>query len=283
MNEKFDDKIFKRADGLRKALARHEERLPKLSPDVNARLVNQMNREKPKMQSVRLRLIWAAAASVAILILSVVWSFKQSDGMQTSVNMESRKLTVLNKTDHPKVEKITREENERILLQGELGDKENVVSPKKELARIVEEEEIRSKEPVELTADQKNVTNYIARLTQMCQVDSLPVDCGRVGGGMVYVFPNNEECDIMGRLSMVALWVDTDKPNVNMAFSSDQMTLELKGKQKANSVNDIWLADKRDGMVCLYHAQSRQEEQNWLSASCYMNFLAESETDRSGK
>lgn len=64
------------------------------------------------MQSVRLRLIWAAAASVVILILSVVWGLKQSDGMQTSVNMESRKLTVLNKTNHPKVEKITREENE---------------------------------------------------------------------------------------------------------------------------------------------------------------------------
>lgn len=87
-----------------------------------------------------------------------------------------------------------------------------MVSPKKELARIVEEEKIMSKEPVELTANQRNVTNYIARLTQICQVDSLPVDCGRVDRGMVYVFPDNEEYDIMGRLSMVALWVDTDKP-----------------------------------------------------------------------
>lgn len=284
MKEIFDDKMLKRADGLRKALARREGQLPKLSPDINVRLMKQMSLTKQKSQTVRLRWIWSVAASVVIFILSVaVWTSWQSDRLMTSANQKSRQQSVLKDGHHCNVCEITHKEREQIhpLVKKKVDEK--VVVPKKiKEKKTAAEESMASEEIVELTADQMKMTNYIAQLTQLCQVDTLFVDCGNMDGNMVYVFPDNKECDIFGRLSMVALWLDPDKPNVKLAFSSEQMTLELKGEQKPNSVNDIWLADKRDGLVCLYHTQSRQEEQNWSSAFCYMNFLAETKTDRSG-
>lgn len=284
MNEIFDDKMLERADGLRKALERHEERLPKLSIDINERLMNQMSQAKPKTQSARLWWIWGVAASIAILMLTVaVWTLQQSDELLASVDVENRKQFVSGKSHHPKKEALAPKESVCVLPRvGVKKDAEKITS-KEEWKRNAKEENIISEQAIELTDEQKKMTHYIAQLTQICQADSLPIACGNVDGNMVYVFPDNEEYDVMGRLSMVALWLDADKPNVKLVFSSDQMTLELMGEHKANSVNDIWLADKRDGLVCLYHAQSRQEEQNWSSASCYMDFLAVNNPGRSGR
>lgn len=285
MNEIYDDKMFLQADGLRKALAKREGRLPKLSPDVNAHLMNQMNHARQKSQSVRLRWIWSVAVSVVILILSVaVWTLKQSDGLMTSANQESRQQSIWKEEHHRKVCGIAYNEREQIHPQVKQKVEEKVAISKNTKEKdATGEDSIASEKPVELTADQMKMTNYIAQLTQLCQADTLFVDCGNIDGNMVYVFPDSKECDIFGRLSMVVLWLDVDKPSVKMAFSSNQMTLELEGENKTNSVNDIWLADKRNGLVCLYHAQSRKEEQNWLSASCYMNFLAGNQSDRTGK
>lgn len=304
MNEIFDDNMLNKAEGLRKALAKREGRLPKLSPDVNARLMSQMNQAKPTRPSVRLFWRWSVAASIAILVLSVaVWSYFQNDKPATSsmisADMKPHKQAVLNEKSHAESEVILPEISERIFPQVQTKEtvkmetQENEVEKNEEEInkeeRIEEDRDAADGKAMELTADQKNMANYIAGLTQTCQADSMPIDCGNIDRSMVYVFPekyvlpDKKEVDVLEKLNMVVLWLDADKPSVRMAFSSGQMTLELDGDNKANSVNEIWLADKRDGLVYLYHTQSRIEEQNWASTSCYMNFLAENKPGRKAK
>lgn len=302
MDEIFDDKMLRHADGLRKTLARREGRLPKLTPDVNARLLSQMNQKdqaKPKAAVVRLRWRWSVAASVAILLLlATVWT--------PTVNVETHKQAVLKKTSLPNLKEtpllrtdvVTSKGNETLLLPipvNEAGKVENSINEieENEIEEKVEEENavvknivaenVVESNSVELTTDQKRMTHYVAQLVKTCKGDSLPVDCGNIDRSMVYVFSDSKKLDVLGRLTVVVAWFDADNPSVRMAFSSNQMTLELEGDNKANSVNDIWLADKRDGLVYLYHAQSRQEKQSWSSASCYMDFLAENQPGRSGK
>lgn len=307
MDEIFDDKMLRHADGLRKTLARREGRLPKLSPDVNARLLSQMNlkdQAKPKKAVVRLRWGWSVAASVAILVLlATVWTPTMNVETHKQAVLKETSLPNLKETPLPRTDVVTSKGNETLLLPipaNEAGKVENSINEiekneieENEIEEKVEEENavvknivaenVVESNSVELTADQRRMTHYVAQLVNTYKGDSLPVDCGNIDRSMVYVFSDSKQLDVLGRLTMVVAWFDADNPSVRMAFSSNQMTLELEGDNKANSVNDIWLADKRDGLVYLYHAQSRQEKQSWSSASCYMDFLAENQSGRSGK
>ena len=94
---------------------------------------------------------------------------------------------------------------------------------------------------------------------------------------MVYVF--NDDGHVMQNLGMLALWIDTDKPGVSITLSPDQMTLELGTEDTANGVSEVWLADRKNGLVYLYHSQTRGNLV--YTTDCYMSFIGHNDCKRS--
>lgn len=117
------------------------------------------------------------------------------------------------------------------------------------------------------TDAQHEMNNYVAELVQKFGATRQSLD-GSSFGATVYVFREDEQGDVMNYLKRVAMWIDPNDPKAKYVSSSNQMTLELKSE---TGDDEVWLADRIEGRVFLYHA--RVEDENYSAFACYTSFL----------
>ena len=120
---------------------------------------------------------------------------------------------------------------------------------------------------------QKQVSDYIARLSRTYHAEAIPVDCRTGGSNTVYVFGDNDGQDVFEKLCMMAMWIDTDTPGVRMSFDQSQLTLELNAASQPGGTDQLWLADRRGGRIYLYHSQSDTDA--WQQSACYTAFIGQ--------
>ena len=87
----------------------------------------------------------------------------------------------------------------------------------------------------------------------------------------VYVFPDNDEIDVFGRLLQVACWYDSKTPGYLLNFSHQQFFFELKDLRK--QLQYRWIAERVNGKILLYgtHAPLGAKE----SSACYQEYRNE--------
>ena len=271
MNE--DRNTFSHDEGLRRAIAKRELQLPRMSDDLNQRLMQRMGRQKTLRKR---RWLGAIAASIAIAVVLV-------GGWLAVPSGKDMVSTAQPKEKQPAVNLVVAQIEKRSVSKGAVSKRS--VSKQSISKCSVSQEELKQEEArhvgeglpdmnvtdsTELTDVQKAMSDYVAQLSQTCGATCQPLDCDS-SDGKVYVFQDDEQTDVLGRLKSVVAWIDTDSPAVRLFSASNQMTLELDGTKGKKGVNDIWLADRQYGYVYLYHA--RVKEDSWVSASCYTAFL----------
>lgn len=266
MNE--DKRNISYDEGLRRAIARRELQLPHMSGALNERLMQRMN--PPKARNRRLWIGAVAACVVIVVAIAAVWLVRPSRQGDNIVAEEYKKCK--NSVSAPMIQpKPSKQVTTFAVAQA----KTNTVSRREGIKETVRREteeltDTNASDSVELTDVQKAMADYVAQLSKTCGAACLPRDCDN-SGGMIYVFPDDEQTDVFGRLKSVVAWVDTDSPSVRLFSASNQMTLELDGDNVQKGVKELWLADRRNGYVYLYHAQVNRDA--WAAASCYTAFL----------
>lgn len=266
MNE--DRKTFRHDEGLRRAIAKRELQLPRMSDDLNQRLMQRMGRQKTLGKR---RWLGAIAAGIAVAVVLI-------GGWLAIPSGRDMASTVLPKEKQPAATFLVAQTENRSVAKGAVSKRSvskrsvSQEEPKQEETRLVvgELRNTSVTDSTELTDVQKAMSDYVAQLSQTCGATCLPLDCDS-SEGKVYVFQDDEQTDVLGRLKSVVAWIDTDSPAVRLFSASNQMTLELDGTKGKKGVNDIWLADRQYGYVYLYHARVRED--SWVSASCYTAFL----------
>lgn len=274
-----DHNILRQDEGLRRAVARRERRLPEMSAGLNERLMERMEKNvsvsEPASSSVlRHRWIWGVAAGIAVMVVVAVAGLLSPSSSSLSQDVRETETDTV-----PRVHEVVGATS-GLLASADVeaktvGKVARPRKPRKAMKAVTHEEVVRAEDTVdsvELTSDQRKMERYVAQLAEKYKAQRMSLDCDKEGKGVIYMFQDDKNTDVFARLCMVAVWLNTDKPGVRMSYSSNQMTLELDGDEKGKRTNEVWLADRRDGRIYLYHSQSAEDE--WASAGCYMNFLA---------
>lgn len=113
----------------------------------------------------------------------------------------------------------------------------------------------------------RHMSAYVEELVRDYGATGMQLD-GAGREGVIYVFPDDGQNDVMACLKRVAMWTDPDDPVVCYVCSSDQMTLMLKGGKGGD---EVWMADRMAGRVFLCHV--RVEGENYSALACYTDFL----------
>lgn len=272
MNENHINNICN--DGmLRKAATRHEARMPQMPSGLNERLMERVH--QTTATRIRVRWICGAAASIAAIAIALATLIPRTGD---DTNSKDAALAVAN-LPHSHVQpsnNATRQEQaEDTSISVEKTDNDKTKTTVREQAQSTDNNQTGKAKT--LADEQANTAEYIAQLAKMYKAVSIPLDCHNEGNNMVYVF--NDNGHVMQDLGMLALWIDTDKPGVSITLSPDQMTLELGTEDTANGMSEVWLADRKNGLVYLYHSQTRGEHE--YMTDCYMSFIGHNDCKRS--
>ena len=123
--------------------------------------------------------------------------------------------------------------------------------------------------------DPARVDEFIAKMAAFNNVKqgelkcSQPIDSHVVSS--VYVFPDNKEMDIFGRLLQVACCYSDETPGYRLSFSHQQFFFELKDVRQ--QLQYRWIAERVNGKILLYgtHAPLGTKE----SSACYQEYRDE--------
>lgn len=137
MNEKDMNTLLERDNVLREAVKRHEQKLPSMPSDLNARLMQRMEQkdEQPKRR-IWLYVVSAVAASVLLLLTFHFWQ-KMTEETPQSVVAEQ---------NPPKKEIIVKKpvevEQKTVAMVEETKMVQEVVPQKQKVAKVVKKEEV---------------------------------------------------------------------------------------------------------------------------------------------
>lgn len=119
------------------------------------------------------------------------------------------------------------------------------------------------------------IDEFIAKLAAYNKVNEGELNCSAANDSSmvsaVYVFPDNDEIDVFGRLLQVACWYDSKTPGYLLNFSHQQFFFELKDLRK--QLQYRWIAERVNGKILLYgtHAPLGAKE----SSACYQEYRNE--------
>lgn len=266
---------------LRKAAARHETRMPQMPPGLNKRLMERVRQSTAARK--RVRWIWSAAASIAAIAIGLATliprTVRDASGKDAALAVADRphKLALPNTTRQEQAENASGHTGKAVSDQTERTGSLQTQPTDSKQAKNEQAEDEQAEDASALTEEPANTAEYIAQLAKMYKAASMPLDCRDDGDNMVYVF--NDDGYVMQHLGVLALWIDTDKPGVSFTISPDQMTLELDAEGRARGVSETWLADRRNGLVYLYH--SRTTGDIGETTDCYMSFIGHNDCKRS--
>ena len=284
MTRKYND------TDLREALHRKYANTPELPSDFMAKMEQRMD-SVPNGSPVAKRhhlSRWLAVAACLLLIVGI--------GLMLLPEVEQQRKPMLAKNiTQPKV---VEEPVAKVTPAQEQIPQTKVVEVKKITKRSVKADErtdvtpTNRVEPVimnsnlhyasnELTKDTLTYQNparvdeFIAKMAAYNNVKQGELECTQPAGSdvvsSVYVFPDNKEIDVFGRLLQVACCYSDETPGYLLSFSHQQFFFELKDMRQ--QLQYRWIAERVGGKILLYgtHAPLGTKE----SSACYQEYRDE--------
>ena len=287
------NKQYKDTD-LREALRRKYADTPQLPPGFMDDMKGQMN--APMVRPVR-RWWWVAAAACVLLIIGIgITMMPTGETMPTASNVvakvESPQASVVVATSkEPKKERTSSQKT----VNKKTGKKQPAKKQKKQLHDSGKQQKTVPVSPTvspaytdhlhyasaELTKDTlpyqdpARVDEFIAKMAAYNHVKQGELQCTQPAGSnvvsSVYVFPDNKEIDVFGRLLQVACWYSDETPGYLLSFSHQQFFFELKDMRQ--QLQYRWIAERVNGKILLYgtHAPLGTKE----SPACYQEYRDE--------
>ena len=254
----------------------------------------QMN--APMVRPVR-RWWWVAAAACVLLIIGIgITMMPTGETMPTASNVvtkvESPQASVVVATSkEPKKERTSSQKT----VNKKTGKKQPAKKQKKQLHDSGKQQKTVPVSPTvspaytdhlhyasaELTKDTlpyqdpARVDEFIAKMAAYNHVKQGELQCTQPAGSnvvsSVYVFPDNKEIDVFGRLLQVACWYSDETPGYLLSFSHQQFFFELKDMRQ--QLQYRWIAERVNGKILLYgtHAPLGTKE----SPACYQEYRDE--------
>ena len=287
------NKQYKDTD-LREALRRKYADTPQLPPGFMDDMKGQMN--APMVRPVRRRW-WVAAAACVLLIIGIgITMMPIGETMPTASNVvakvESPQASVVAATSkEPKKERTSSQKT----VNKKTDKKQPAKKQKKQLHDSGKQQKTVPVSPTvspaytdhlhyasaELTKDTlpyqdpARVDEFIAKMAAYNHVKQGELQCTQPAGSnvvsSVYVFPDNKEIDVFGRLLQVACWYSDETPGYLLSFSHQQFFFELKDMRQ--QLQYRWIAERVNGKILLYgtHAPLGTKE----SPACYQEYRDE--------
>ncbi len=293
VNEEYMNKQYKDTD-LREALRRKYADTPQLPSGFMDDMKGQMN--APMVRPVR-RWWWVAAAACVLLIIGIgITMMPTGETMPTASNVvtkvESPQASVVVATSkEPKKERTSSQKT----VNKKTGKKQPAKKQKKQLHDSGKQQKTVPVSPTvspaytdhlhyasaELTKDTlpyqnpARVDEFIAKMAAYNHVKQGELQCTQPAVSnvvsSVYVFPDNKEIDVFGRLLQVACWYSDETPGYLLSFSHQQFFFELKDMRQ--QLQYRWIAERVNGKILLYgtHAPLGTKE----SPACYQEYRDE--------
>ena len=293
VNEEYMNKQYKDTD-LREALRRKYADTPQLPPGFMDDMKGQMN--APMVRPVR-RWWWVAAAACVLLIIGIgITMMPTGETMPTASNVVTKvespqASVVVATTKEPKKERTSSQKT----VNKKTGKKQPAKKQKKQLHDSGKQQKTVPVSPTvspaytdhlhyasaELTKDTlpyqnpARVDEFIAKMAAYNHVKQGELQCTQPAGSnvvsSVYVFPDNKEIDVFGRLLQVACWYSDETPGYLLSFSHQQFFFELKDMRQ--QLQYRWIAERVNGKILLYgtHAPLGTKE----SPACYQEYRDE--------
>ena len=293
VNEEYMNKQYKDTD-LREALRRKYADTPQLPSGFMDDMKGQMN--APMVRPVRRRW-WVAAAACVLLIIGIgITMMPIGETMPTVSNVvakvESPQASVVAATSkEPKKERTSSQKT----VNKKTDKKQPAKKQKKQLHDSGKQQKTVPVSPTvspaytdhlhyasaELTKDTlpyqdpARVDEFIAKMAAYNHVKQGELQCTQPAGSnvvsSVYVFPDNKEIDVFGRLLQVACWYSDETPGYLLSFSHQQFFFELKDMRQ--QLQYRWIAERVNGKILLYgtHAPLGTKE----SPACYQEYRDE--------
>ena len=293
VNEEYMNKQYKDTD-LREALRRKYADTPQLPSGFMDDMKGQMN--APMVRPVR-RWWWVATAACVLLIIGIgITMMPTGETMPTASNVvtkvESPQASVVVATSkEPKKERTSSQKT----VNKKTGKKQPAKKQKKQLHDSGKQQKTVPVSPTvspaytdhlhyasaELTKDTlpyqdpARVDEFIAKMAAYNHVKQGELQCTQPAGSnvvsSVYVFPDNKEIDVFGRLLQVACWYSDETPGYLLSFSHQQFFFELKDMRQ--QLQYRWIAERVNGKILLYgtHAPLGTKE----SPACYQEYRDE--------
>ena len=293
VNEEYMNKQYKDTD-LREALRRKYADTPQLPSGFMDDMKGQMN--APMVRPVR-RWWWVATAACVLLIIGIgITMMPTGETMPTASNVvtkvESPQASVVVATSkEPKKERTSSQKT----VNKKTGKKQPAKKQKKQLHDSGKQQKTVPVSPTvspaytdhlhyasaELTKDTlpyqdpARVDEFIAKMAAYNHVKQGELQCTQPAVSnvvsSVYVFPDNKEIDVFGRLLQVACWYSDETPGYLLSFSHQQFFFELKDMRQ--QLQYRWIAERVNGKILLYgtHAPLGTKE----SPACYQEYRDE--------
>lgn len=125
--------------------------------------------------------------------------------------------------------------------------------------------------------DPARVTLFIKELAKVYSADSIRLDCETPKGKdeleIAYLFADDEEQDIIGRLLQVACWYSNRHPGYHLSLNDKQFFFQLKDSRK--DIHYQWMAERVRGHILL-HCSHTTANSSAFSA-CYREFRGDIE------
>lgn len=102
------------------------------------------------------------------------------------------------------------------------------------------------------------VNQFIGTLAKSLRADSMrfekPTPDDKNGLSALYIFEDDKEKDIFGRLIQVACWYDNTQPGFRLNISNRQLYFELVDNH--NNIQYLWIAERSRGNILLHCARA---------------------------
>ena len=121
----------------------------------------------------------------------------------------------------------------------------------------------------------ENMDRMIAQMAAYYKVQGLELNCSNNDdsmNGTMYVLPDDEDIDIIGRLYATLLRFDTSAPNIQLMCSSEQFFFCMTNERDGKTTEDYWMAERSRGRIYLYRTQSTADEP--VSSACFFEYVA---------
>jgi len=287
------NKQYKDTD-LREALRRKYADTPQLPPGFMDDMKGQMN--APMVRPVR-RWWWVAAAACVLLIIGIgITMMSTGETMPTASNVVAKVESPQASVDVPTSKEPKKEgTSSQKTVNKKTGKKQPAKKQKKQLRDSGKQQKTIPVSPTvspaytdhlhyasaELTKDTlpyqnpARVDEFIAKMAAYNHVKQGELQCTQPAGNnvvsSVYVFPDNKEIDVFGRLLQVACWYSDETPGYLLSFSHQQFFFELKDMRQ--QLQYRWIAERVNGKILLYgtHAPLGTKE----SPACYQEYRDE--------
>lgn len=114
------------------------------------------------------------------------------------------------------------------------------------------------------------VDDFIVKLASYYGVEQEVLDCNSATDAInyLYVFPDEMEVDVIGRLLQIACWYNKNTPGYQLRMSQDEFYFEMSDTHEGRRY--MWLAEKIGDNTFLYGVNAPTGV--GFSNTCYMDF-----------